>query len=167
MVIDVTRIGTQGLVLQDKVTLDEHLLIEEESRFTDELIYTVQFNRDGDKIRAKGHIKTNVSLPCVNCLENFELKVDSKFDVILFPARSIEAKHTPLSNDEMEYIFFDGDSIDLDRLLVEQVNLFIPYNPICSPYCKGLCPNCGVNLNYHDCQCENSISEMRLFFDKI
>jgi len=50
---------------------------------------------------------------------------------------------------------------------MEQVNLFIPFSPNCNRDCKGICPVCGMNLNYEKCKCENSFGELNLLFDKI
>ena len=167
MFIDIHRIGATGLSLQDSVELDESQLIEEDSFFLERVEYYVYLTREREKIRARGQIKTTLSLRCVYCLENFDQEVDSKFDIILFPVGLIEVTNSALDSDEMEYIFFDGEEIDLEKILMEQINLFIPYNPTCSPYCKGICPTCGVNLNREECRCENVISEMTLLFDKI
>jgi uncharacterized protein len=167
MLIDINKIGTKGLWMQDTIAMDEHLLIEEGSFFLEELDYSIHFIREGAKIKAKGRVQTALSLRCVSCLENFDLKVDSTFDIILFPVQLVDVSHAALSPDEMEYIFFDGEEIDLERILMEQVNLFIPFNPTCSPYCKGICPYCGVNLNFESCQCENSLTGMGVLFDKI
>jgi uncharacterized metal-binding protein YceD (DUF177 family) len=167
MHIDINKIGAKGLLLEDSVDLDDYLLIEEESFFLDGVDYTVYFTREKDKIRARGQIRTVLSLRCVDCLENFELKVNSRFDIILFPVYLIRAEEKALSSEEMEYIFYDGEEIDLEKILLEQVNLFIPFNPVCSPDCKGICPNCGANLNYERCQCEHSINDMSLLFDKL
>ncbi len=169
MLIDVNKIGMKGYQVHDSVAPDENMLIEDESYFLDNLEYSVHFIRDGEKVRARGRIRTSLSLRCVNCLDNYELPVNSKFDIILFPANLVDENnvHRALGNEDMEYIFFDGDEIDLERILMEQINLFIPLNPVCSPYCKGICPNCGANLNEENCQCENQMSEMSLLFDNI
>jgi len=167
MFIDVNEIEAKGLWLEDSAALDDRLLIEEESYFLRDVDYAVYFSREGEKVKARGQVRTTLSLRCVSCLENFDMDVDSKFDIILFPAHKIDVSHAALSADEMEYIFFEEEEIDLDRILLEQVNLFIPFNPICSPYCKGICPNCGVNLNYEDCQCEHPRNEMSLLFAKL
>lgn len=167
MLIDINKIGPKGLWMQDTIAMDENLLIEEGSFFLEDLDYSTHFIREGSKIKAKGRVRTALSLRCVSCLENFDLKVDSTFDIILFPVQLVDVNHAALSPDEMEYIFFDGEEIDLERILMEQVNLFIPFNPTCSPYCKGICPYCGANLNFESCQCENSLSEMGVLFDKI
>ena len=166
MYVDINKIGAKGLLLEDRVDLDDYMLIEEESYFLDGVDFTVYFTRDKDKVRAKGHIRTVLSLRCVNCLENFEMTVNSKFDIILFPVYLVKAEDNALTNEEMEYIFFDGEEIDVEKILMEQVNLFIPFNPMCSPDCKGICSNCGANLNYEKCQCEHSMNEMSLLFSK-
>jgi uncharacterized protein len=166
MYIDINKIGAKGLLLEDSVELDDYQLIEEESFFLDGVDYTVYFTRDKDKVRARGQIRTVLSLRCVDCLENYELKVNSRFDIILFPVYLIKDVDKTLSSEDMEYIFFDGEEIDLQKILMEQVNLFIPFNPVCSPGCKGICPNCGVNLNYEKCQCEYPTTDMSLLFNK-
>ena len=166
MYIDINKIGAKGLLLEDSVELDDYLLIEEESFFLDGVDYTVYFTRDKDKVRARGKIRTVLSLRCVDCLENFELKVNSRFDIVLFPVYLVKAEDSALTSEEMEYIFFNGEEIDLEKIIMEQVNLFLPFNPVCSPGCKGICPNCGVNLNYERCQCEDPRTDMSLLFNK-
>lgn len=169
MFIDTSKIGAKGLLLNDRIELDAKLLLEEGSYFVEPLEFTVQFNREQEKIKSRGHIKTVLSLPCVSCLDNFDFPVDSSFDVILFPIDMVDTERTALSADEMEYIFYENDEIDLEKVLLEQVNLFIPYNPVCSGHCKGICPQCGINLNYHECQCEETTqdNEMSLLFSKL
>ncbi len=167
MFIEIDKIGSKGLELNDRVALDEDMLIEEESFFLDEIVYRVRLSREGSKVRARGSLRTLVSLPCVGCLEPYELRIDSRFDIILFPVELVEMTNASLSSDDMEYIFFEGERIDLAKILMEQVNLFIPYKPVCSPECKGLCPTCGANLNYESCQCETAIKEVSFLFNKI
>ena len=53
----------------------------------------------------------------------------------------------------MDYEFFDGEEIDIDLLVVEQIVLALPFKALCSEECKGICPHCGANLNLEPCQC--------------
>ncbi len=41
--------------------------------------------------------------------------------------------------------------IDLLPLLIQEVLMHIPHDPICKPDCKGLCPVCGIDLNIESC----------------
>jgi uncharacterized protein len=154
-------------MLDDSVNLDESQLIEDAGFFVEELHYTVNLVKDGNQVKAKGNLRTIVSLQCVRCLQNYDFKIRSKFDIILFPANLIETGNISLDEDDMEYIFFEGNRIDLIKILIEQVNLSIPYNPLCSEDCKGLCSQCGVNLNEETCECENSLNEVSFLFNKL
>jgi len=75
-------------------------------------------------------------------------------------------KGTSLNPDDMEYIFYEGDQIDVEKILSEQVNLFIPTNPICSSQCRGICPTCGINLNRGTCNCEEPRHSITFLFEK-
>ena len=44
-----------------------------------------------------------------------------------------------------------------EPLLREQFVLAVPYAPLCSETCKGLCPQCGIDLNSHTCACQKPI----------
>ncbi|NEA35243.1 DUF177 domain-containing protein [Streptomyces sp. SID13031] len=39
-----------------------------------------------------------------------------------------------------------GDLIDLEPALRDQVVLALPFQPLCTDDCQGLCPECGVRL---------------------
>lgn len=167
MHIEIDKIDSKGLVLDDRVALDENLLIEEEGSFLEDIDYSMHLSRDNEKIKAKGNIHTVVSIPCARCLEPFDLKIDSPFTITLLPVRAIELAGESLDQDDMEYSFYEGNSVDVAKILMEQVNLFIPIKPVCAPSCRGLCPLCGVNFNREQCQCERSHNEISFLFENI
>ena len=168
MLIDVNKIKKEGLILQSSVEVDENLLVEDGGYFINNLEYTIHLMRDREqRINAKGEIRTLISLECVRCTESFEQKVDSKFDLILFPLGLMQLTNAVLNDQDMEYIFYEGDKIDLVKILMEQVNLFLPYNPVCDSSCAGICPICGVNLNRESCKCDQSFTDMGIQLDKL
>ena len=57
---------------------------------------------------------------------------------------------------------FDGKTIDLDPIVREQVLLALPMNAVCREDCKGLCAQCGQNLNEKQCGCETKVIDPRL-----
>lgn len=57
----------------------------------------------------------------------------------------------PLEDDSL--FVFKGDSIDLDDCITQNVWLAFPIKLLCSEECRGLCPDCGQNLNLQKCQC--------------
>lgn len=168
MKLDVNEIKRKGLLVEDTINPDDSLLIEDDSYFNDVIRFSVQFTKiEGNKIKAKGNVRTRIFLRCVKCLETFDYKINSDFDVIFFPSDFADFESSSLKGEELEYIFYEDDEIDLKRVLLEQINLFIPVNPICSSKCKGICPNCGSNLNKEVCKCENPVKDVKLLFDKL
>jgi len=167
MFIDTNNIGEKGLSIADSISIDENLLVEEGSFFLEDLVYDIRFIRDANKINVKGKIKTSISLTCVRCLEEFEFRVNSNFDVVLFPSNLVTSNNISLNDDDMEYIFYEDQKINLVKFLVEQVNLVVPLTPTCTPDCNGICPNCGTNLNNGHCKCENSVNELSILFNKL
>jgi len=59
-------------------------------------------------------------------------------------------------NDELVYEMA-GDELDLEQLVHDVCILSLPLAPLCRTDCKGICPDCGVNLNTENCICVKGI----------
>jgi DUF177 domain-containing protein len=59
-----------------------------------------------------------------------------------------------LQKEDLALSVFDGETIDLDELVREQVLLAMPPRMLCAEECKGLCPVCGEDRNSQECACE-------------
>lgn len=61
-----------------------------------------------------------------------------------------------LSVDDL-HLFFELpenlEILEVDEDLRAELLLQLPMNPLCSPDCQGLCPECGCNLNNQNCSC--------------
>ena len=55
---------------------------------------------------------------------------------------------------EDEAYAYTGESLCLDRMVMDQIFLSYPMTPLCREDCKGLCPVCGKDRNETDCGCE-------------
>ena len=51
------------------------------------------------------------------------------------------------------FIAVDG-ALDLDFDVAEELMLAFPSRMLCREDCRGVCPDCGVNLNRESCDCE-------------
>ncbi len=51
---------------------------------------------------------------------------------------------------------YQGDELDLSPYVWEELVLDTPYKFLCKEDCAGLCPVCGKNLNYEECNCERN-----------
>jgi uncharacterized protein len=66
-----------------------------------------------------------------------------------------------LSEEELDLAVFDGEAIDVDALVTEELLLAAPDHLVCSEACKGMCAVCGVNRNVADCTCEIAETDPR------
>jgi uncharacterized protein len=116
------------------------------------------------QIRIAGDIETKVELVCARCLEPVVDEVSRSFDLFYSPVPKGGEKpeEARLNEDDAEIGFFEGEGIFLADVLREQVLLALPMKVICRSDCRGLCPNCGANLNHEECRCETHATDPRL-----
>lgn len=105
----------------------------------------------GDNLKVSGLFKSKLKLRCSRCLEYFDYFMEGEFD-------------EELSNkkDNEDTIHFEGESIDLSPIIVNNILLNLPIKIVCSNDCKGLCPHCGKNNNIEECQCTQENVDPRL-----
>jgi len=122
-----------------------------------------ELHKDKDKFRLVGTAKTELELLCSRCLEPFRMPVDSPFDLRFLPATEIAADdEREVQEEDFETSYYRDDQIDLNELLREQFYLALPMKPLCREDCKGLCPQCGTNLNTGTCACAVQWEDPRL-----
>jgi len=55
-----------------------------------------------------------------------------------------------------------GFEINLGALLWQELVLALPIKVLCKAECKGICPECGKNLNQESCACDNEKLDPRM-----
>ena len=109
----------------------------------------------GREVFVNGHVKTRAAVECDRCLKQVELPVDTDFELEYVTGSTYESSDTAeLTEQEMSVSVFDGESIDVDEIVKEQVLLAVPTRTLCQPECKGICPECGIDKNTGDCACD-------------
>ena len=113
-------------------------------------------------IRLKGKLATSVEVACARCLDPVVHEVERSFDLLYRPL-GIDAGHAELSvtDAEAEIGYYQGEGLELEDALREQVLLALPLKTICREDCKGLCPHCGKNLNEAQCSCVDEVEDPR------
>jgi uncharacterized protein len=121
---------------------------------------------DGAHAFAAGTFRGELTVACSRCVDPVTLHIDEKLRVTFMPrhelpddeAEQAEDDEGPeVSEEDLDVFPFDGERIDLEPLLREQFVLAVPYAPLCSETCKGLCPQCGIDRNTASCTCEPPI----------
>jgi uncharacterized protein len=125
-----------------------------DSRLVGRLELNLQATRAGDEVRLVGNLRAIVEIDCDRCLKPSTMPVDQSFDLLyLPPAKTSEEKE--LGDDDLSIAFYQDEAINIDDLVREQVELALPMARLCGEACRGLCPECGANLNEGDCICSS------------
>jgi uncharacterized protein len=115
------------------------------------------------QIRITGDLHTRVEMVCARCLEPVTEDVAREFDLFYRPIASMTREEEErLKLDDTEIAFFKGEGLFLTDVLAEQVLLALPMKAICRSDCRGLCAQCGVNLNNEECRCEVHVADPRM-----
>ncbi|MBB3109350.1 uncharacterized protein FHS18_001402 [Paenibacillus phyllosphaerae] len=104
----------------------------------------------------EGQLSIDVELACSRCLEPVKETIVVPFHERFKPAAS---KH---GAEDEEVIVVEEDKVELDPLFEENMLLALPFTPMCSEDCKGLCHSCGSNLNESACGCSTERIDPRL-----
>lgn len=121
------------------------------------------YNSNGG-IYLKVIIDTVVSLSCSRCLELADAEVHGELTYLVVHESELEEKREEFDED-MEVTLFPvvswDEKINLGPLVWETFVTSLPMRVVCSADCKGLCPQCGANLNKSTCNCKESSRDPR------
>jgi uncharacterized protein len=122
---------------------------------------------DGSHVFAAGTFEGELTVACSRCVDPVKLAIHEPIRVTFMPAHELPDEEpaeggegedgVEVGGDDLDLFAFDGETIDLEPLLREQFVLAVPFAPLCAEACKGLCPQCGVDLNTGTCRCEAPI----------
>jgi len=83
---------------------------------------------------------------CTRCLDPVEVEIEKKIQELFNYTSKIGRSKKGSSDDELdlgEEFMMDGDIMNLETPIRDAIVLGLPFNPLCSPDCLGLCPECG------------------------
>jgi uncharacterized protein len=113
-------------------------------------------------IRVVGGFEGKVELRCARCLEPVPTTVHEAFDLLYRPLKpGKQGDEISITEAETEIGFYRGNGLELADVIKEQVLLSLPVKSVCKEDCKGLCPQCGQNLNQGSCDCTQERSDPR------
>ncbi len=123
---------------------------ETAQRFPEKISANVEIQKLSDRYYIKTKLFTTAHFFCDRCLDDFKQNLKSSFR--LYYLKNVEDEP-----DDSNYRFLPNNAfeIDLTEDVVENLLLAVPMKKLCKEGCKGLCPNCGANLNKEKCSCKH------------
>ncbi|MBV8728825.1 MAG: DUF177 domain-containing protein [Acidobacteriia bacterium] len=116
----------------------------------------------GGEVRIRGRFQVEVTSECDRCLGRARFPLDTSFDLFYRPAAEIaREEEVSIDEGEAEIGFYEGDGLELEDVVREQVLLALPMQRVCSDNCLGICPVCGKNRNESACDCKEAAVDDR------
>ena len=139
----------------DVVYTPEQLDLADESfTFVGPVSVSLDCEMIGHEVYMTGSVSCDALTECVRCLGEARVKLCAAVKVMY-------EKNADLLTDQAQFLgtedggvaYFDGEKVVPDTQLREALMLELPDMPHCSDSCRGLCVQCGVNLNTGACTC--------------
>lgn len=112
----------------------------------------------GDKVLVNGVLEVTAGVDCSRCLEPFVYTFKTDFFEAFTVINGITEDNNldQLAVETANMLTVSGDYLYLDEYIRQLVILAREYSPICNPDCKGLCSECGADLNKAPCDCSSN-----------
>ena len=116
---------------------------------------SARFESVHEGILATGEVDADAEGQCSRCLDPIKLVVEVDFQELF-----------AYSGTEEDEFLVQDDQIDLEQVIRDAVVLSLPFQPVCSADCLGLCPECGVKLaedpnHVHDVLIDSRWNELK------
>ncbi len=142
--LDIRKLDNEGQMFTGKVQVDAlELEITDPSvdlSFGDEVEYSLHVSSVSEGVLVAGSVSVDVNAECGRCLCKYTFKLELN-DICHF---SEEVKENDL---------------DVSDDIREDILIALPSKLLCNEHCKGLCTNCGKNLNNDPCDCDNNTGD--------
>lgn len=95
----------------------------------------------------EGDVRARLAQQCSRCLRPITSEVETEFGEQYYATIGVTSGESlPEAPPDARTIGSDF-KVDLAPLLLEELLLVVPQAPLCRPDCRGLCSECGADLN--------------------
>ncbi len=103
-------------------------------------------------------LRYSQTLECPRCLGRSPAEVETEVELLIHPKnREPLVGELELEESDLGVLYLDGEILDTDPILMEQIQLNVPMKQLCRQDCAGLCPQCGIDRNVDSCCCEEAV----------
>ena len=139
--------GFKNKLFEIELKTTDNNLVFENNKLACELSSTT--SKYGFKI--SGFIFNNIVNCCDRCLKEYVLNDKIKISCLI----SNQKNDNNTGNYDVLYWSNKSDRVNLKNTLLEILFVEVPFKKLCSNNCKGICLDCGINLNNEPCSCKN------------
>ena len=162
MIIDLDSVGNVPKVIETAFEPAEIDLEGESVSLAGPIKLVGEVQKRDVRMHLNGTLTADVKLDCTRCLEPVAKHIEEPFEAIFVDAAyETGAKEVEVADAALDESLVEGGQVDLGEVAREQLLLAIPIQTFCKEDCRGLCPQCGSNLNLIDCKCSDDDTDPR------
>ncbi len=137
-------------------------LVDQRLTFGGPIRVRLSVSKQQEMVFATGQVLGEAQLECVRCLKRFSYPLKLGIHAEYLSAREAPAQEEhELTRQDLDVLFYEGEAVEFDDLIREQVLLGIPSYPLCDAACPGLCQRCGQDLSTGRCACAGAEPDPR------
>ncbi|MDO5377323.1 MAG: DUF177 domain-containing protein [Clostridia bacterium] len=110
-----------------------------------------------ETVIVRGVARAAIESPCARCLKPTVTEVSAEVSEAF-----IRDKGQEREPGEDGYLY-TGHVLELDDAVRTALLLELPSRILCREDCRGLCPQCGADLNVHECSCQKDLTHRNPF----
>lgn len=115
---------------------------------------SVRMMHTNQGVLVQGKLAGETQLACARCLETVPVDFEIHLEEVYMPTVDMATGKLIKPEEEDQALWIDEHHIlDLTEVLRQDVLLELPVHVLCKEDCRGLCPECGTNLNESTCNC--------------
>lgn len=109
------------------------------------------------KVLLTGAMQLTFQMNCHRCLKDVSYDLNLSFEENI-SKEDIEAD----TQDKEEQSFLEGYQLDTEKLIHNEILMNLPMKVLCRKDCKGICKQCGKDLNLGECGCDDFVPDPRM-----
>ena len=118
-------------------------------------------SRGMETFMVDGSIHYTTTGECCRCLKPVEQVLEAGMRLLLQRKQASEEELEAVEDQQFEILDPGAREIDLKSFIREEIILELPQRVYCEEDCKGLCPQCGFDLNKGLCSCSKEPGDSR------
>ena len=143
--------------------LDDDRLDLDDGLFVRPVLGHVRLTRSLNGVLADAELHGNVQLECGRCLTEFSQAIQFPFSEEFYQTVVVNTGvRLPKPEEPDVFLIDENHKLDLADAMREYALVNVPMLPLCREACKGLCPECGHDLNEGPCDCQIDQDDDRL-----
>ncbi len=110
-----------------------------------------------ETVIVRGVARASIESPCARCLKPTVTEVEAELEEAF-----IRDKGQEREVDDDQYMY-SGHVLELDEAVRTALLLELPSRILCKEDCKGICCQCGADLNINECSCQKDLTHRNPF----